>query len=273
MLAKIENTLAGQHCVQGSNKYYSGRYHIMERNKEARDSSNSKKIKEMVQKYGALFYGSTRLLTGMENTHDEVDEKAIGKLLDSTEFLRLLDRIKQATSKENSAATRGQRIKHSYADMISDIVASIYVSDDMETAYAVGGSSKNLFELDIGVANALVEDPKRARKAVSLINRIAINSLAISEIIKNKNGFFPEEAILSGLTVEFYKKLMENIGRGADSYKNFISSCFNIVEGGNIGYNVALLSKSDIINGLEDEKLALNRLLGLHYFISGVERR
>lgn len=245
----------------------------MNSSRDSEGSTNSKKIKEMVQKYGALFYGSARLLKGMGNIHDEVDERAIGRLLNSTEFSRLLDRIKQTMSKDVILTSQGSRIQRNYSNMILDMVASIYISDDIGEAYSVGSSHKSLFDLDIEVANTLIEDPKQARKAVSLMNRIAINSFAISEIIKNKSGFFPEEAILSGLAVEFYKRLMEEIGRGGDSYKDFVSSCFRIVEGGNIGYNIALLNKSDIINGLADDRLALNRLLGMHYFISGIERR
>ena len=45
-----------------------------------------------------------------------------------------------------------------------------------------------------------------------------------------------------------------------------------MAEGNKIGYNIAIVSRSDIVNGLADDKLALNRLVGLHYIISGIER-
>ena len=244
----------------------------MNSSRDSEDSANDKKIREMAQKYGALFSSSAYLLRGMKNSNYKSDELAVSRLLDSTEFSNLLGRIKQELDKDGAETIRGSRIQRKYSDMVSDIVASICISDEIGEAYEVGGAHKSLFDLGIEVANALVGDPRQARKAVSLINKIAMNSFAVSEIIKSKGGFLPEEDILSQLAVEFYEKLKKEISNGGNGYKGFISSCFKIVEGNNIGYNIALLSKSDIINGLADDRMAINRLLGLHYFISGIER-
>ena len=244
----------------------------MNSSRDAKGSSNSKKISDMVKKYGTLFCGSPRLLTGMADVHDRVDERAIGKLLDSAEFSKLLDSMKQALLEEENIAVAKSRIRHDYSNTVSEIVAAIYVSDDIGKAYSIDGMQKTLFDLDINVANALIGDPRQARKAISLMNKIAVNSFAISEIIKTKNGFFPEEPILSALGTEFYEKLIDKISRGEESCKDFVSSCSKMVEGNKIGYNIAVVSRSDIVNGLADDKLALNRLLGLHYLISGIER-
>jgi hypothetical protein len=244
----------------------------MNSSRDAKDSSNGKKISDMVKKYGALFYGSARLLTGMSNVHDEVDERVIGKLLDSVEFSKLLDSMKRALLDGENTAVAKSRIQHDYSNTVLEIAAAIYISDDIGETYSVNGMQKTLFDLDIDVANALIRDPRQARKAISLMNKIAINSFAISEIIKTKNGFFPEEPILSALAPEFYAKLIDEISRGEESCRNFVSSCFKMVEGNKIGYNIAIVSRSDIVNGLADDKLALNRLVGLHYIISGIER-
>ncbi len=244
----------------------------MDSSRDAKDSSNSKKIRDMVKKYGSLFYGSARLLKGMTDAPDEADKRTIGKLLDSVEFPRLLDRMKLALLEKENVTVAKSRIQHDYSNTVLEIVAAIYVSDDIGEAYSVNGMQKTLFDLDIDVANALIGDPRQARKAISLMNKIAVNSFAISEIIKTKNGFFPEEPVLSDLAPKFYKKLIDEISRGGESCRNFVSSCSKIVEGNKIGYNIAIVSKSDIVNGLADDKLALNRLLGLHYLISGIER-
>ncbi|MEM0154388.1 MAG: hypothetical protein QW814_00955 [Methanothrix sp.] len=245
----------------------------MDSSKDIKRDISSKRINEMVKKYGVLFYGSSRLLTGMKNVYDGVDERIIDELFDSVEFSRLLDNMKQSLSKDNNKTTFRPRTQRNYSNTVLDIVAAIYASNDIGDTYKIDGSNKNLFELDIGIANALINDPKQARKAVALMNKIAINSYAISEIIKRKNGVFPEADILAELPEKFYIKLMEKIGAGeSGSYKDFISSCFKMVEGKNKGYNVALVSKSDIIHGLVNDKLALNRLLGLYYFVSGIKR-
>jgi hypothetical protein len=246
----------------------------MEGSRHASGNGNGKRINDMAQKYGALFYGSARLLAGMKGANGECDEKAIGELLNSREFLRLLDGMKRVLSEEHVETAAKSRLQRDYSNIILDIVAAIYVSDEIGEVYTVDGSAKSLFKLDVEIASLLMKEPKQARRAVALMNKVAANSYAISEIMKRNGRFFPEEHILSQLPAEFCRKLTEKVKSGnGNGYKSFVSSCFAMVEGSNRGYGIALVSRSDIINGLEDDRLALNRLLGMHYFISGVSRR
>jgi hypothetical protein len=232
---------------------------------------------DLFTKYGDIFERSYNHLKKMRNLYsvdDTIVHSEMRKLSTQGLFGSFMEKLKSIVSSQYSKdATSGEKSKALFSNLVLDITAVVDVSADIGEIYKVDNSKKSLMELNIMLADKLLDDPNYCRKAIKLLNKVAINSFAIKEIMEHNSVDFEDKELIGTLTVELFESLIyAHDSMPSNRYRNLVNKSFSMVEGRKKGYNIALLRREEISSGIADDKIAINRLVGLHYLIKNIIR-
>lgn len=233
-------------------------------------------LENMAKRY-TLFNKSYKFLQRMWPYLQKGDletNNEIGKLADKETLGMLLERMESIVLSEYSKNTEAaEKTGKLFSNILTDITALVEVSADIGNIYDVKGQKKSLLDLNILLAERIIDDPYYCGKALKLLNKVAINCFAINEIMKQKSFELEESPLLKTLLVKLYESLVYTYdSMPLNKYRSFVKKSFSMINGSEKGYNIALLKRGELSKGIADDKIAVNRLVGLYYIVDGLLR-
>lgn len=248
----------------------------MEKDKEPRNSDYSQnRLAELSERYGLIFKKPGRYINSLLKFYSETPtiKNSMVDFINDPRLEKLLKKGNDIIATYGANSNVKKKMEKNIASILVGIVATVDVSDDIGSKYSIEGKSKNLLDMDFKLAEKLMEDPKYASKSIELLNMIASNTFIIPEILKRKGGIVEEPLTLDRLPVELYTSLISNYGlMERKRFHEFVNSCYKASTGSKKGewHNIALLTREELgKEDIESEKIAMNRMLALHYFIIG----